>query len=312
MIREPLISIILPTYNGSEYLEQAIKSCLEQSYYNFELIIVDDASTDETSKIINRYLKTDDRVRSIRHKKNSKLPSALNSGFSLANGSYLTWTSDDNCYRPQAITEMVAFLETHQKVDIVYSDYTMIFEKNRQEKLVSVEKPETLWNGNCIGACFLYRNTVQEKLIGYAEDLNLVEDYDFWLRASACFKFQPLHKDLYIYRSHQNSLTESYKERILYLTNQAIERNLPNLHWMSKTMHAKLHLRLAKTAHGQSNKSKERQHLIQVLRYSPNVLRHNDRWDLAAAFIGKKGVQYLYPIYGFLCRLISSKAKLIN
>ena len=107
----------------------AIQSCLDQTYPNWELIIVDDASTDDTPVRIAQYVAGDSHLRSVRHETNRRLPAALNTGFSQAKGDYLTWTSDDNCYRPNALTEMVAFLESEPEVDIVYTDYTEIDEK---------------------------------------------------------------------------------------------------------------------------------------------------------------------------------------
>src|SRR6516162_6752271 len=102
----PLISIVLPTFNGARYLREAIESCLHQSYPNWELILVDDASTDETPSIIADYLARDRRVTSLRNPVNRKLPGSLNAGFAQARGELLTWTSDDNCYRPHALNEM--------------------------------------------------------------------------------------------------------------------------------------------------------------------------------------------------------------
>src|SRR5687768_16352258 len=105
----PLVSIVLPTYNGCRYLCESIDSCRKQTYPHWELILVDDCSTDDTPRIMAEAVRSDARIRSVRHETNKKLPSGLNTGFRLAKGDYLTWTSDDNCYRPEALAEMVAF-----------------------------------------------------------------------------------------------------------------------------------------------------------------------------------------------------------
>src|SRR5438128_1966436 len=93
---QKLVSVILPTHNGSKYLRQSIESCLSQTYLDIELIVVDDGSMDETSAILESL--TDDRVRKIRHQTNRGLSAALNTGCAEARGEYLTWTSDDNLY----------------------------------------------------------------------------------------------------------------------------------------------------------------------------------------------------------------------
>src|SRR3989338_10314783 len=107
-IINPKVSIVLPTYNGARYLRQSIDSCLSQTYKNIELIIVDDCSTDETPDIVHSY--NDPRIRYVRNKTNQRLPRSLNIGFALTTAEYLTWTSDDNEFLPQAIETMLKVL----------------------------------------------------------------------------------------------------------------------------------------------------------------------------------------------------------
>src|SRR5262245_43666619 len=109
----PLVSIVLPTYNGSRFIQKSIESCLHQTYRRIELIIVNDCSTDETPAIIEEYAKGDSRVRIIHNATNQKLPLSLNIGFAAAKGEYFTWTSDDNYYAPNAIEKMVDVLQQH-------------------------------------------------------------------------------------------------------------------------------------------------------------------------------------------------------
>ena len=98
----PKISVVLPVYNGEAYLKDAIKSILNQTFQDFELIIVDDCSTDRTTEIVKRYVDCDSRIILIQNKVNLKLPESLNKGFSHATGDYWTWTSCDNLYMPDA------------------------------------------------------------------------------------------------------------------------------------------------------------------------------------------------------------------
>src|SRR3989338_3726440 len=116
----PKISIVLPTFNGSKYIRQAIEGCLNQTYRHIELIVVDDCSTDNTPEIIRSF--ADPRIKYIRNEKNQRLPRSLNIGFAAATGDYLTWTSDYNQYLPTALEEMLRFLESRPDVDFVYTD----------------------------------------------------------------------------------------------------------------------------------------------------------------------------------------------
>jgi glycosyltransferase involved in cell wall biosynthesis len=227
---QPLISIVLPTYNGSRYLREAIESCLAQTYQNWELILVDDCSTDATPDIIAEYTSRDRRIHSIRHEVNKKLPEALNTGHAAARGEYLTWTSDDNRLLPSAIEEMTRFLEEHPGVGVVYADCVLIDEAGRYMQDFPALPASRLAYMDALGACFLYRRAVYETLGGYDAELFLAEDYDFWLRAYRQFELAPLHKILYEYRWHNLSLTKSANRRAIRTSaERALRRHLPHL-----------------------------------------------------------------------------------
>lgn len=273
MISDPLVSIVLPTYNGERYLAQAVQSCLDQTYANWELIIVDDASTDGTPVVIDQCVAQDSRIRSVHHQTNRKLPAALNTGFSHANGEYLTWTSDDNCYRPNALTEMVALLESKPEIDVVYTDYTKIDEQACPVGRGFAGKPEDLAYHNSIGPCFLYRRYLQGRLKGYCEDCFLAEDYDFWLRASVSFRFHRLNEDLYLYRyRHSSSLTKVHCDRVNLIAERVLSVNLPHMHWMSDEQRASAYVNLSKKSK-QRNKLKDALlYLLHAFSYSPSVV----------------------------------------
>ena len=240
------MSIVLPTKNGGRFLGHAIQSCIDQAFLDWELIVVDDASDDNTPDVIAYYESHDRRIRSVRHQKNRKLPAALNSGFAITTGKFLTWTSDDNCYRPNALARLVNCLEVHSEAGVVYADYTRIDSEGTVVGRTRVGNPEGLATRNSVGPCFLYRRAVQEKNGPYAEDLYLAEDYDFWMRASTSTRFHRLQEDLYLYRIHQGSLTSRETEHLLTLaTALAIERNLPSMNWLANADMSKGFMRLA-------------------------------------------------------------------
>lgn len=208
-----LVSIILPVHNGARYLEDAIKSVLSQTYTNLELIIVDDKSTDNSLNIAKKYQLIDKRVKIIINEENIKLPKSLNRGFEVAQGDFLTWTSDDNVYYQDAIEEMVHSLEDNKEYDFVYADMKKI---DSVGSCLGYSKSEAkhMFLYNCIGACFLYRKKCKDTVGVYDSNLFLVEDYDYWIRIAQQYQILHLSKVLYSYRFHENSLTMSKMQMV--------------------------------------------------------------------------------------------------
>jgi glycosyltransferase involved in cell wall biosynthesis len=207
MDKTPNSTIVLPVWNGEKYLEGAIKSILAQTYKDFELILVNDRSTDSSPQIADSFAKQDGRIKVIHNSQNLKLPASLNEGFKIARGRYLTWTSDDNLLHPDFLETLLHEIEAGD-ADIVYSDFNCIDHEGRFLEVSHVGEAERLVGLNVIGASFLYKREVHERLSGYHTDKFIYEDYDFWVRAFlAGFKFQKSACVVYDYRRHANSLT---------------------------------------------------------------------------------------------------------
>jgi glycosyltransferase involved in cell wall biosynthesis len=294
----PLVSIVLPTYNGARYITEAIRSCLDQTYSHWELIVVDDASTDETSELVADLTARDSRVQLIRHTENKKLPAALNTGFAQARGQYLTWTSDDNLYRPHALDAMVDYLTRHPEVGIVYTDYSIIDEMGTVLRQVRVTNPNRLTDKACVGVCFMYRRAVYDTIGGYDEALFLVEDYDYWLRASTRFRLQPLHRDLYLYRRHGSSLTDSRTEQVMGLREQILARHLPLLHWASGQDLAAGYIHLSDLARQRHDSRQARSYWMQAVRRAPYLTVRRSTLRMIESLLGatwahRSGVVYM-------------------
>lgn len=208
-----LISIVLPVYNGERFLTQSIDSILRQTYRNWELIVVNDCSTDNTLKICKEYASRDTRIRIINNNMNQKLPKSLNIGFRNAKGSYLTWTSDDNCYEDNALERLRDFLHQNTECGMAYSDMILI---NEAGECIGhrVSDENQLYSVNCVGACFLYTRECYEKTGEYDSNRFLVEDYEYWLRIAKSFRIGHLSEFLYKYRFHNSSLTFSRMKQI--------------------------------------------------------------------------------------------------
>ncbi|RXG13766.1 glycosyltransferase involved in cell wall biosynthesis [Leeuwenhoekiella aestuarii] len=198
----------MPIYNGESYLQEALNSVIMQSYENFELICVNDFSSDKTKDILEVNSKEDSRIKIINNSANLKLPASLNLGHKIAQGSYLTWTSHDNILKTNCLEVLLTELK-EKDLDIIFSDYDIIDQEGDNVRYMKAGPIENLLFGNVVGCSFLYKHTSYKYLEPYDESLFLLEDYDFWLRASASFKMGHVNQNLYKYRIHNRSLSST-------------------------------------------------------------------------------------------------------
>jgi len=224
----PRVSIVLPTRNRAGLLKGAIESCLSQTLTNLEIIVVDDGSEDSTPDVVMSF---NDRRLIYLKQDQAGLPGALNTGFRQSGGELLTWTSDDNRYHPNAIATMGRFLEIHPEIDIVYAGARLVDEAGHPLGNWPVAPPEELDRVNCVGACFLYKREVYERLGEYDPAWALVEDYEFWLRARRLFTLKAIDQPLYDLCCHNDSLTSTrwvdVRLQVLKLKTKYVWRQVP-------------------------------------------------------------------------------------
>ena len=184
------ISCIVPTYNQAQYIQQTIDSILNQTYQEFEIIIVNDGSTDDTLQKLEKY-KDNPKVRIITQN-NTKLPGALNTGLKNCKGEYITWISSDSYYDPRAFEVMLKYLKENKEYGLI-STHFKIFGAREEVIQSSIGKYtlEDMKRGNHVGCCFLFKKECVNKIGMHDESLLCVEDWDYWIRIS---QYWPLLK----------------------------------------------------------------------------------------------------------------------
>jgi glycosyltransferase involved in cell wall biosynthesis len=284
MQNTPLVSIVLPTYNGARYLASSIESCLNQTYSSIELIIVDDCSTDDTAQIAMLFAEKDPRVTVKRHEENRRLPEALNTGFEAANGELFTWTSDDNMYKPSAIEMMAKHLISNPKTDFVFCNQDIIDEKGDHVK-VSVTGPivELPFVSN-IGACFLYRKHLHFEVGRFEDGWFCVEDMQYWLKMYfAGYRFDKIEEVPYCYRRHAGTLTDMKREMVI---EQAIrlreEIMLMYSDKLTEYLRMRLHLECALRSMNLGNTYRAREHIRLCCRSLYNAIESSDNFQICA------------------------------
>lgn len=190
------VSVVMPSYNLAAWLPQAIESVIQQDYDDYELIIVDDCSSDGSYQIAQSYEKQDDHVRVIRTPRNLYLAGALNYGIDRSSGRYILPLDADNYLAPGTIRTLAEQLDQYRQVDIAYGKVKFITEDGRPDTSVSGDGisgwPPREFNydaqmahRNQIPSTSLYRKTVWQRVGGYRLRCRTAEDADFWCRATS-------------------------------------------------------------------------------------------------------------------------------
>ena len=214
---EPEISIIMSVYNGMPYLRQAVQSILNQTYKHFEIIIVDDASTDDSL----RYLKSikDKRVNLIKNLKNLGLASSLNIALRKARGDYIARMDADDVSLPRRLETQLEFLEKNRDIDICGS-YVRVID-NDGKIIGQIKKPladikikkELFWLTPLLHPTWFAKKEVFTKLKGYDEKWDYVEDFEFLIRAKD-FKMANISKYLLFFRSQKERRSQKTIKKI--------------------------------------------------------------------------------------------------
>ena len=223
----PRVSVVLPVRNGERFLQEALDSVFAQTFTDFELICVDDASSDDSPAILSAAALREPRIRIVTNANRQGLPASLNIGSALARGALHTWVSDDNVLQPPMLARLVSQLGERPECAIAYAAYREIDGAGTVIVRHRARHPRDLLQCNVVGPAFLYQATVWQSLGGYDESLQGVEDYDFWLRARHRFGMCALDEELLDYRLHPSSMTARHGAEIASLHDRLLEREIP-------------------------------------------------------------------------------------
>ncbi len=218
----PKISVILPTYNCENFVAKTIKSVLNQTFEEFEFIIIDDASTDRTRNIINFFAKKDRRIKVILNKKNLGIPKTLNKAIREASGKYIAILNHDDLWKPKKLELQFDFLEKNLNIALCGTWVKLIDEKDKFIGKVSLPTSsativENLKKGyaGLFQPAVMIRKEIFEKIGGYREDLKTTEDIDIFIRIGEIYKITNIPQYLTLIRLHINSFTvENYPQLI--------------------------------------------------------------------------------------------------
>lgn len=217
----PKVSVIMAVYNGSDYLREAIDSVLCQTYDDFELIIVDDASTDNSLEIIKSY--KDERIVIICNENNMKLPRSLNKGISKAKGEYIVRMDADDICLPDRFAKQVDFMEKNLDIAASSGNYIIIdADGNVKKKLLWTIKSHRLTGellnryakipSPLVHPAAIIRKSVFDEGILYNPQYSSAQDYDLWLKINSKYKLGNISDVILKYRVHDKSISSVKRE----------------------------------------------------------------------------------------------------
>lgn len=213
-VKNPPVSIIMAVYNGQNYLPKAIESILNQTYHDFEFIIVDDGSSDNTDNICRDYALQDPRIILLRNRQNQGLTYSLNKAWKASKGNYIARMDADDISLPNRLEIQVNYMDTHPKIGLLGTFYQEI-DNNNQVTKKNIRFPTNpiliKWR-----LCFenpiphptiIMRRSIFEYMGGYGEVWKTTQDYDLFTRLSRITKLANYPEVLYYWRVHKDSIS---------------------------------------------------------------------------------------------------------
>ncbi|MDQ2974665.1 MAG: glycosyltransferase family 2 protein [Acidobacteriota bacterium] len=194
----PLVSVIIPTYNYAHLIGHSLGSLKAQTYQNWECIVIDDGSTDDTAEVVGRYVEADIRIKYV-FQENRRQAAARNNGIRNSKGDYLQFLDADDLIEPQKFERQVEYLQEHSEVDIVYGDVRFFNAGHIEERYDlygGQDKPGISGQGIDILISLIRKDTIPintplvrksviERVGLFDEKLSPIEDWDYWVRCAA-------------------------------------------------------------------------------------------------------------------------------
>lgn len=223
----PKVSIVVPVYNSEKYLDACLESIYKQTFQDWECIIWNDGSTDNSIKIIQYYIAIDERFFWGESKINHGLSATLNLAYSFSTGQYLCQVDSDDLLLPLTLDKCVKYLDEHKEIDLIFTNKLYINENDSRffehcNNKEHYSRIKLFYSSPLITHFRLMKRKVWEKLGGYKNEITFGEDDDFGIRAAwgvttknkriKPFKIQKIKSICYIYRIREGSMSHSIRD----------------------------------------------------------------------------------------------------
>lgn len=253
-----MVSVVMPVYNAALYLEAAINSVLEQTFRDFEFIIINDGSTDGSVDILDRFQKQDKRIRVCHHLSNLGVIAALNAGCKLAGGKYIARMDADDISLTERFSKQVDFMDNNPDVGVCGTWMRLFGERNEEWRMpVEAEsvRCKLLFFSPLMHPTVMMRKSLMDKHnLYYREGFDHAEDYDLWERFSHYCPIMNIPEVLLLYRIHANQVTQRKIKDIGPSSSLVRRRQLAKLGIMPDDTEWRLHLSIIYAEHQTTKK----------------------------------------------------------
>jgi glycosyltransferase involved in cell wall biosynthesis len=285
----PKVSVVIPTYNRAEFVPVAIKSVLDQTFKDFEIIVVDDGSDDNTEEVVASL--TDHRIKYIRHATNKRISGARNTGIKNSAADYIAFLDDDDRWLPEKLEKQVALLDRcSATTGGVYTGFFVV--ERSSGKLLETFCPgkrgnvyNDLLRKNCIrtASTVMLRKRCLAEAGLFDESIAYGEEYDLWLRVSRKFLFECISEPLVVYSVHGSNTSRNY-QHIISGKEAQLEKHLPLLRLNPKAYSQRL-LQLGEIYCSIGNLTNGRAAFSTGIKLDPFEVRHY--YNLVLSFAGR-------------------------
>lgn len=311
-MKQPLVTVIMPVYNTEKYLRQSIDSILNQTFRDFEYIIIDDCSTDDSLDVINSY--SDIRIKVIKNQKHLGVAASANIGFGLAKGKYIARMDADDTSLPERLLQQYKYMEKHPKVDLCGSRVRLIGSRKIWKYPFEHEriKCRLLFNSPFAQPSLIFRkSTFVKNNLYYNSSFIRGEDYELWVRSIDKVKCSNICKVLLLYRMSQKKKRKYFTKNGQKWPIEARKKMLSNLGIVTENQVLNIHQQLSLKI--PPRKKEDIQEVANHLRNILNVNKKNMYFEeeLLKLELRFQWFQYCYvsfwkhPLYTFWCALRS-------
>lgn len=228
-MKTPRISVVMPAYNSEKYIGEAIESILNQTFTDFEFIIINDGSMDDTAKIVSQYANKDKRIKFINNKDNRGIVSVLNQGLDLAKGEYIARMDSDDISLSTRFERQIQYMESHPECGVLgtwfkcFGKSDKIIRNHECVKICNIVKVQHVGHPTVM----LKRAVVDKYKFHYDEKYKYAEDFELWSRMVFVTEIHNLPEVLLKYRWHGNNISIEHAHRQQELTRQ-VQQNVLN------------------------------------------------------------------------------------